>query len=185
VGSPLLRDEERQAPPEDGSLRRNDIELPANVAALVAAVFQVPSQGLHRGQIWQYADQGYVDAAKMLSQQLRNRRGTERIPPQSWTQLTFSRGAGIGDLRSAAPSEWREDLPAAEGKTLTDLVVSACGAEEAFVQKKFFGNESGEMRLNGHLGLESSKGLPAVFATSKCYVRLEGATLRDESASLR
>jgi hypothetical protein len=79
MGSSLLRDEERQAPPEDGSLRRNGIGSPANIAAPVAGVLQVPSQGLHRGQIWQYADQGYADAVKMLSQRLRNRPGTERI----------------------------------------------------------------------------------------------------------
>jgi hypothetical protein len=74
---------------------------------------------------------------------------------------------------------------AAEGKALTDFVASACGAEEAFVQEKFFRDESGETRLNPHPGLESGKALPAVFASSNCYVRLEGTRFWNESASLR
>jgi hypothetical protein len=49
---------------------------------------------------------------------------------------------------------------AAEGKALTSLVASACGAEEAFVQKEFFRNKSAESRLKAHLGLESSRVLP-------------------------
>jgi hypothetical protein len=42
---------------------------------------------------------------------------------------------------------------------------------------KFFSDKSGEVRLKAHLGPESSKALPPVFAPSTRYVRLKGTSL--------
>jgi hypothetical protein len=78
-----------------------------------------------------------------------------------------------------------ELLLAKEGKALSHFVAIACGAKEASVQEEFFGDESGETRLKAHLGLESSKVMPAVVAASKRYVGLEGTRLGNESAELR
>ena len=72
-----------------------------------------------------------------------------------------------------------------EGKQRTDFVASACGAEEAFVQKEFFSDESGETRLKAHPGLEPSKVLPVPLAACQRDMRVKGTRFRDESAKLR
>ena len=74
---------------------------------------------------------------------------------------------------------------AAERKSRTNLMARACGAKEAFVEKELFCNKPAETRQRMHPGLESSKALPAVLASSERHVRLEGTCLGDESASLR
>ncbi len=71
-----------------------------------------------------------------------------------------------------------------KGKPLTDLVLSACGAREAFVKKEFFRNNFAETWLKADSGLESRKTLLAIPTTSKRYMRLEGTLLWEESASL-
>ena len=74
---------------------------------------------------------------------------------------------------------------AAEGKALADFVAGARGAEEAFVKKEFFSDESGETRLNVRPGLESSKVLPVPLAACERDMRVKGMRFRDESAKLR
>jgi hypothetical protein len=74
---------------------------------------------------------------------------------------------------------------AAERKALTSFVATACGAEEAFVQKELFGEESGETRLKAHPGLESSKVLPVPLAACERDMRVKGARFGDESTKPR
>lgn len=74
---------------------------------------------------------------------------------------------------------------AVERKALTDLVASAGGAEEAFVQKEFFSDESGETRLKAHPGFEFTEALPVPLATGESDMRLVGVSFAGEPALLR
>jgi hypothetical protein len=74
---------------------------------------------------------------------------------------------------------------AVERKVLTDLVASAGGAEEAFVQKEFFSDEFDETRLKAHPGFEFTEALPVPLTTGESNMRLVGASLVGEPATLR